>query len=159
MAGTGLNIPLERLRSDNQGGAVQERKNPEFSDACAKFDALMRRPFKGSELCEEDCETWSYGPLSSTENAPDSWPEIDSPAPLSNETVKTIVHHIRNALAHGNLFTRGEPIEMLVFVSKLKHQSKEYRYLIVNPEEFTSFLHRWFDFVKKLKIPEGVFAG
>jgi hypothetical protein len=31
--------------------------------------------------------------------------------------------------------------------------------LIVNPEEFASFLHRWFDFVKKLKIPEGVFAG
>jgi hypothetical protein len=87
MAGAGLCIPFQRLRSDHKGGAVKKSEESALSDARLQFDALMKRPFKGSELCEEDCEAWSYGPLASTENDPDSWPEVDSPEPLRNETV------------------------------------------------------------------------
>jgi hypothetical protein len=158
MAGTGLCIPLQRLRWENQGGVVKEREDPTLSDARAQFDALMRCRFKGSVLCKEDCEAWSYGRLSSTENDPDFWPEIERSSPLRDESVKTVVLHVRNALAHGNLFTRGEPISQMVFVSKSHCDSDEYCYLIVSPEKFTDFLHRWFDFVKTLKIPEGVLA-
>src|SRR5262249_46993977 len=108
-------------------------------------------------LCPDDSDAWSYGRLSNSEDDPDFWPELASPAPLrGDEQVETIVVHIRNALAHGNLFTQGEPIKQLVFVSKPYLKSKEYHYLLVDPDEFTSFLHRWFEFVTKLKMPHGV---
>jgi hypothetical protein len=60
MAETGLCIPFQRLRRENQGGAVKEREQPALSDALGKFDPLMKRPFQGSELCPEELRRLGY---------------------------------------------------------------------------------------------------
>ena len=134
---------------------MRERRTPRFSAACQKFDRLMldRTKFIDSDLCAHP-DAWSFGRLSDPDRDPDAWPELTKLTPVTKyTTVKTVVLHIRNALAHANLVSRGDPIALLVFVAKPDPDRPQYDYLAVNPDEFRLFLQRWFDFIEGLNIP------
>ena len=64
--------------------------------------------------------------------------------------------HIRNALAHGNIFTRGNPeIEQIILLSEAGWH-EQVRFLVVAPADFRRFLKNWLGFLRELELPEDV---
>ncbi len=62
----------------------------------------------------------------------------------------TLIKHLRNALAHGNLITRGRNIEEIVFLSKPWHESTCWNYLVLNRDQLEDILKIWMDVLKKV---------
>jgi hypothetical protein len=83
----------------------------------------------------------------------DQWPELKTPKPLSmamevDSKCESVLIKIRNALAHGNIFTLGSPIEQIIFVSKPPGDT-QYSMHAVTPDIFRRFLENWFSFLNK----------
>jgi hypothetical protein len=84
---------------------------------------------------------------------------LAQPKEITNEkTVAGVLRVVRNALAHGNIFTHNDPISRLIFVEgeykesdKVKHYTN-FKYVSVSPEDFILFLKRWFEFLKAAHI-------
>ena len=76
-----------------------------------------------------------------------------------DKLARSVLAHLRNALAHGNIFTHGDPIDLLIFLSRPSEESPTYAMLAVTPLDFRTFLRNWFSFVKSLQIPEALFDG
>ena len=91
---------------------------------------------------------------------PDSWPELVTPKAVGpKKTTGNVLTQLRNALAHGNVFTRGgASIDLLLFVSEVSQGSNEFAYLAVAPGDFRKFLRHWLAFLKKLDLPSSVIA-
>jgi hypothetical protein len=91
-------------------------------------------------------------------NGPDSWVELDALKPLGpDRKVKTVLLHIRNALAHGNIFTRGAPeIERIILLNERAVGTNKFNFLAVAPDDFRNFLKNWLKFVRELELPEDV---
>lgn len=90
---------------------------------------------------------------------PDAWPELEKPKALGpKKKALTVVKHIRRALAHGNIFTRGEPnIEQIVLLSQVnKDTNNKFSFLAVAPGDFRSFLQNWLKFLGELQLPQEV---
>lgn len=65
--------------------------------------------------------------------------------------------HIRNALAHGNIFTRGNPeIEQIILLSERAVGTNKFNFLAVAPADFRLFLKNWLEFLRDLDLPEDV---
>jgi hypothetical protein len=64
---------------------------------------------------------------------------------------------MRNALAHGNIFTAGDDISQLVFLSKPHPGAQAFDVLAVSPEDFRVFLVNWFQFIAQIRMPKGVY--
>jgi hypothetical protein len=85
--------------------------------------------------------------------------------PLTDQTQAIQVFAImRNALAHGNLWTKpgkSKHIRGVVFLSEDKDPHGGvvgYKYAYVSTEDFYNFLMNWFGFLKQQRIPAGVVA-
>ena len=135
-------IPFERLRHDSHPS------NDASKEAVLKkaFGDLMRERFVGSRLIPgPDARSWCFGRLSTVKGDPDAWPELLSPVPLPSETkARDVIFHLRNALSHGNIFTRGDPIQRIVFLSETDYGSGVFKYLVASPADFRDFLQKWF---------------
>lgn len=155
IAAAGIIIPFERFRLSNQKGPIKDRDK--FRAARDRMDQLQNKQFLGSELCQRDSEAWSYGRLSSESGDPNRWKEWKNLEPLkSSIQIKEILHHLRNALAHGNICTLGDDeIEAIGFIAQ-PVQDGPYYYLHVEPDSFRIFLESWFTFLKGLPIPHGI---
>ena len=159
IASAGINVPYERLAKSNH----PSRNRENLTTARELLDDLSEQYFLSSELCqndqgENDQHSWKYGgPLRTVEGEPRTWPELGEPdAMQQDETVGTVLRHVRNALAHGNIFTyestttAGE-IQSIIFLSKPKMNAPQFNYLIVSPTDFHKFLRSWFRFLKHLE--------
>lgn len=154
-------VPLERLglpkqteNSDTCAHPSQDSKK--FEKAKSQFDCLLKQPFRESILClESESKPWYFGELSDESKDPDDWPELKKPNRLGTEKeASTVLKHIRNALAHGNIFTRGHPdIEQIIFLSK-PTKANRFCFLAVEPEHFRDFLKNWLEFLKELDLSE-----
>jgi hypothetical protein len=78
----------------------------------------------------------------------------------SDKNVRDVVDVLRNALAHGSIFSYGDPIERLLFLSAnyTPHDGKmewdgTFSMLSVSPRDFRDFLEKWVEFLSKLPIP------
>lgn len=124
LASTGLIVPYERLiKSASSPHPSDDRTT--FPAAAQEFSKLVKLPFVGSELLRNTSGAWMFGPLSSTRGDPDSWPELQVATPIAaSKTIGRTLSHLRNSLAHGNIFTKGgTTVSSLVFVSKLASRS------------------------------------
>lgn len=156
-------VPVERLAGPSDTGDQPNPGHPSrdwhrFEEAKARLDRLFEGSFRGSELCPVTASSsWSFGELSNPADDPDSWPELSALKPLGRDKKsRTVLLHLRNALAHGNIFTRGTPqIDQIIFLSK-PNEATRFRYLAVTPVEFRGFLNNWLRFVRQLEVPEGV---
>lgn len=155
IADPAITIPLERL----------DQKHPShhfngFPQAAELKNYLNSTPFLASRLWPETSpSSWRYGgPLASVEGDPDSWPELTQPNPLdaSVPSIK-ILKHIRHALSHGNVYTRGlSEISQLVFLSWNTIQDKKYMYIVCSPSDFRQFLDNWLSLLKPIHLPSFV---
>ncbi len=155
IACAGFVIPFERLRPPGQiPHPSNDRENhPEASKNLLK---LLNSKFIISDL-NPNKDNWHAGNLASISGDPDSWSEIDRPKQVTKDkTVGNILKCIRNALAHGNLYTKGDPIESIIFISSnMDSQNKtvkNYSYVCVSPSEFSKFLRNWFNFLAKNEV-------
>lgn len=156
-------VPLERLagpRSTPKGESAghPSRDWERFEQAKSGLDRLFEMPFRGSPLWPNTASSsWFFGELSAVSNGPDSWAELGAPKPLGlDRKAKTVLLHIRNALAHGNIFTRGNPeIEQIILLSRPEGADR-FRFLAVAPTDFRGFLKNWLEFLRELDLPEDV---
>jgi hypothetical protein len=158
VASAGLVVPYERLKPD--GGEIDHPSgdNKKFSVAAEKLKALLAESFLSSAIWGASVSTWHSGKLKSVTGDPDSWEELRRRQPVQSEkTVGNVLRVIRNALAHGNIFTFKDPIEAIIFIKANVNDKKEvrdYSFVFVAPGDFQIFLEKWFDFLAQLHISQ-----
>lgn len=155
VASSGFVIPYERLKPMHPSG-----DNNTYSNAACDLRKLLDQPFKGSPLWSDSFSSWTGGKLRSISGDPDSWEDLGKRKPfLPEKKVKTVLNIIRNALAHGNIFTFKNPIEALIFISCSYDNNNVvngYSFIYVEPKQFKEFLKLWFDFLETLDINQDV---
>ena len=169
MAASGFVVPYERLRPRPQEGEPPYPDRGIYEQAASQLDSLLKEKFLGSCLWKEEVSSWSFGNLKSVaDEGPDAWPELQERKPLGpNKEVGSTLTHLRNALAHGNIFTlpkdgpdKDNPdIELIIFLSKPSMKSRKFNFLCVSPQDFQKFLKKWFVFISELEIPTAVFSS
>lgn len=156
IATAGFVIPFERLSKEYHPTQDRER----YQEAAAKLDAILNIRFLESDLWTEPPASWVYTKKVQDEQLElDFWPELKNPRPLKDNQAGSVLKHLRNALAHGNIFTRGNPIDLLVFLSRPSKDSPKFAMLAVAPSDFHKFLHNWFSFLGKLKMPADIYEN
>jgi hypothetical protein len=163
VASAGLIVPFERLKPDIGSDEHPSGDRNKFPDAAAKLESLLGQPFMSSSLCTGANLTWRVGKLLAATGDPDSWEGLQNSRPMSKDkTVGGILSVIRNALAHGNIWTLRDPIEAIIFVKRVFNNDKVVRhfdFLPVAPHEFQHFLDGWFDFLISLRISQEAVFG
>jgi hypothetical protein len=157
-------VPLERLKEPGSTPKGEDIGHPSrdwerFDQAKSSLDRLFEKPFRGSPLWPDSASTsWFFDELSDVSNGPDSWPELGTPKPLGpDRKAKAVLLHIRHALAHGNIFIRGNPeIEQIILLSKRAGGTDKFNFLAVGPADFRRFLKNWLEFLRELELPEDV---
>jgi hypothetical protein len=122
---------------------------------------MLQRKFLSSPLWGRAVGSWIFTKeVSDEQQELDFWPELGELNPLSSDKqVCSILKHVRNALAHGNIYTRGNPIDLLVFLSRPSEESPAYSMLAAKPDDFYTFLRNWFEFISSLHIPAVIYEG
>lgn len=158
VASAGFVVPFERLKPDHPIGDAAR-----YVEACRKLNGLMLEEFLTSTLAT-GATSWRGGKLASILGDPDSWPELTQPKELSHKKVAGAIKVVRDALAHGNIFTHNDPISSIIFVQnhfKIKNNVKVYtghEFVMASPKDFNTFLKAWFEFLKLAHIPLEVVA-
>jgi hypothetical protein len=166
IAAVGLNIPFERLRND----VSHISKDRERYEAAQNQLADLRvKKFIESDLWGKEPGSWKYGEIPNGEGTAEEWKNRTQSVCQSDGKVTgdggllglltndVVIRSLRNALAHGNIFTPGErEIEDIVFLSKIHQHREPYRVFVVSPPDFRRFLNRWFFFIQKIQIPDGL---
>lgn len=149
-ATSGFVIPFERLRTDRAAHPSGDSKR--YRDASLRLTALMNETFLSA--LAPSATSWKFMPYcESIAGDPDSW-AANLPKMTEGRTVKRIVKAIRNSLAHGSIFTRGDPISQIVLASKCpEEEGPGFSIVSVSPSDFRIFLTAWFQFLKDCKAP------
>jgi hypothetical protein len=157
IASSGLIVPYARLSENAHPSGDAAR----FEDAKNRLDQVLVAPFLSFVHPDTDPRSWRFGKRKELRGDLDAW-NLDHMKSLPNkETVSPLVKILRNALAHGNVFTRGSPhIETLVFLSRISHKNPEngYNCLTVSPIDFETFVLRWLDALSSADIPGQIFT-
>jgi hypothetical protein len=157
IATSGLIVPFERLSNDNHPSEDATR----FQDAHDTLIKALEAPFLSSVLHpEESPGSWKSGELKELRGDPDAWGLETLKTLTKKKTSKPIVKILRNALAHGNIFTRGRPhIETLVFLSRVDSTRPEagYNCLTVSPMDLMRFTFCWLQLLADVGIPGQTF--
>lgn len=155
IASAGFLVPFERIKASHPSGDAFR-----YSNISTEIKALFKTKFNESKLSDGISGAWWYGKLASHSGMPDDWPEMKDLRPVSNkEKTREILHHLRNALAHGNIFTMGKKIKKIIFLSTKEKDSPQFYYLAVTPNDFSTFLTNWFGFLDNLQLPAGSVNG
>ncbi|WP_145980942.1 hypothetical protein [Magnetospirillum sp. ME-1] len=156
VASSGFVVPLERLSVRK---AHPTRDAATYAESAKNLDLLLSSKFLES-LLGVDSNSWRGGMLTSIEGNPDSWSELAKPKPLSKEkTVGGVIRVVRNALAHGNIFTYKNPIDAIVFVCTNMDDDRnitDFSFIMSSPDDFLRFLKGWFGFLDTAHIPAEV---
>ena len=139
-------VPFERLN-----GKHPFQDNQRFPKVAGKFQDLSSEKFVGSELCPNLINTWRFA-----KNVPvvrdgiDKWYPKLNLKKISNERhVKSTLEVLRNALAHGSIYTNGSPISELIFVQRHSLESVGFDVIAVGPEDFEKFVRSWVKFLNE----------
>lgn len=158
----GFIMPYERL---SEGDTIKQPTldRSRFAQASKELKGLLAKTIRESGLFDGPQESWRGGPLQSASGMPDEWPECREPQSLSPDTlVADVVRPLRNALAHGNVFTRGNrtnQISELIFVcgGTLRNGRQiPLRFVLTSPTDLRYFLDGWFKFVGDLGLPHHI---
>lgn len=160
IASSAFVVPFERLNPSNPDHVADDR----WQSCVKKMGQLMNRAF----LSWAPGKSWAFassvpGSLIRAKHV-EEWLGAHTPSPIdAGRNVGTVLTHIRNALAHGNIFTypsgpKPEPIAELLFLSKRRHPSTgdlldEYNVLQSTPEDFLWLVKEWIHFLEGLPIP------
>ncbi|MBN1796006.1 MAG: hypothetical protein JW804_04975 [Sedimentisphaerales bacterium] len=164
IASASITIPFARLRDNNHPSG--DKMNGHYGKAVSKFNKLCGKYFLKSRLWNVDLESWQMGEVKKENLWQDTDQWKNNAHPLSKDVkVKKVLSIVRNALAHGSIFTYPrkqnpeDQIEHIIFLSKIRNDNKptgNYDMLMVHPDDFFDFLVKWIDFLKDLKIPSEI---
>lgn len=157
VASSAFLIPRERLEK-----AHPSQDSVRFGKTLSRFKEALNARWSKSSL-PKDVSEWLYGLINNFGNGPDAWPAPE--AKVGEKNVLEVLAIIRNALAHGNLFTEGNPIHTLVFYSEKREKREKcekceqnvfvvtgYKFLKVPIADFKQFLFNWFDLLDTIDI-------
>jgi hypothetical protein len=158
IAASGLIVPYARLSEAAHPSGDAAR----FEEAKNRLDQVLDAQFLSSKLHPgAEPGAWRFGKLKELRGDPDAW-DMDCLLPLTDKKkVRPLVKVLRNALAHGNVFTRGWPhIETLVFLSRISNERPElgYNCLTVSPIDFKEFVLNWLHTLSQASIPGQIFT-
>jgi hypothetical protein len=111
----------------------------------------------------KESKSWKFTELElkAIHQPPTSWLQNIKPLPKEEKVGKVgyVLHHLRNAFAHGNIFTLAESnqIKSLIFLCERKNKNncvEGYNLIEVLPEELFDFLEKWIEFLKSLDLSE-----
>jgi hypothetical protein len=151
-------VPFERLRP-GMSTMHAARDREKFPELAQHLDSTLGRPFLGSPFHDAGSSSWSVG--KTPRPKPVAFKQLTKEAQVSQ-----VLAIIRNALAHGNLWTIpdvGRDVEALIFWAEDKKDEKVigykdeevigYKYVRVSPLDFREFLVKWFAFLETEKFP------
>ena len=155
IAAAGLIIPHERLsqRSRYDQPPLDRQR---FASASEALDRLL-----AERLVDVVCRQWKGGLLAKADGAPDDWNDLQDPVNMEEQTsLLQVVTWLRNALAHGNIFTRPSAPSLtkeIVFVcgypaTHRKAKEQPLRFVLASPDDLREFLERWFERLASLSI-------
>lgn len=152
-------MPYERLRPDDNRSPHPSGDNRRFSELAKRLEDLMAEKFCGSSLCPNKENSWRVAKdVPRVDGDLDGWFPPQSLKPVSKDkTVSSMLVLIRNAIAHGNVFTTGNPIGSLIFVQRRgsdESSTSKFEVLSVSPEDFGRFIREWVAFLHQSQIPE-----
>ncbi|MDY6911186.1 MAG: hypothetical protein SVM79_02350 [Chloroflexota bacterium] len=155
LATSGLIVPYERLKA---GSTHPSSDRDTFVEAAQLLDDLEKKPFLGSELWDSDPGSWKHGKdVAITTTGVNVWALDGVAKPVGpKKQSKSVISALRNALAHGNIFSLGDPIDTLIFLAKPYSESSKFDFYMVSPNDFKQFLSKWFEFVESMHIPHHV---
>ncbi len=149
-------IPFERL---NNHPFDDKNRYPEAAEELKK---LLKKPFLEflnlSIENESSNPSWHYGKLPDLKGGPDTWGRNCENSPIKeSEKTNNVIRIIRNALAHGNIYTFHNPIKSIIFIQRNPDEdnyknTKDYSFVLVTPESFLKFLESWFKFINNLDL-------
>ncbi len=159
IATAALIVPFGRLTEESHPSGDREK----FVNAKNALDAVLAQKFIGSSLWPGNSTgSWKFGLLNNIDSEPDMWPVDEFTGVGEGEICNDIIKTLRNALAHGNIFFRGNPcIDRLIFLSRIHHRKPElgYRCVVVTPLDLKTMINKWFMMINDLKLPEGFFEN
>jgi len=159
IASAAITIPFARLIEKEHPS--QDKKK--CQQAASKFANLCDKYFLSSSLWGTSTKSWKYGLVKKDdiERKKEYW--ITNASSLSDDTkVLEVLSIIRNALAHGSIFTlpnNDDQIENIILFSKEKIRGKysgNFNLLTVSVKDFNELLLNWINFLKNLEIPPEV---
>jgi len=155
-----LVIPYERLGDfENPSGDAKKyfQAKSKFANECGNKVFLDWVPGKESK-------SWKFTELDldAVNQPPESWLKNIQPLPKEGKVGKVgyVLYHLRNAFAHGNIFTLAESnqIKSLIFLCKRKNSNTNtvegYNLIEVLPEDLYVFLEKWIQFLASLNLSE-----
>jgi hypothetical protein len=152
-------VPYERLRLDTKHPPHPSGDGERFAALAESLVDLMAEKFCGSNLCPEMTNSWKVAKdVPSVQGDLDVWYPPKTLKPVSRDkSVSSMLALIRNALAHGNIFTTGSPIESLIFVQRRGGDhggSSKFEVLSVSPADFGHFIREWVAFLRTSNLTE-----
>jgi hypothetical protein len=152
LASTGIVVPYERIAGRHEHPSGDREL---FAVKAQGIVKTLDQPFASTPLGEGPAGEWLYGRAMSLRGKPDDWDGFRASKPAGRKLARTVLQTIRNALAHGNLWTLDNPIRELVFARERRDEAGEllgYEFIRGSPQAFRALLIAWFD----LLIGEGL---
>ena len=163
VASASLLVPYERLKPDTDYASHPFGDNRRFVEVANKLKDLMAENFVGSVLCPGTASSWRLAKkVQSVDGDLDGWLPKVLFKPLSKERgVSATLTLVRNALAHGNIYSSGNPIKDLIFVKEVTTEQADksrkrvgFEVLSVNHADFLNFVRAWVTFLNDSKAWE-----
>jgi hypothetical protein len=148
VASTGLIVPYERLVAP-QEHPIEDRTS--FGETATALSKLLSERFGATSLAVGGPLAWRVVKVGSLRGEPDHWQGFTDAKSANNKQAGTILCTIRNALAHGNIWTRDNPIRELVFAREIRDGQGNpihYEYVRGSPQAFRGLLIAWFEILE-----------
>jgi hypothetical protein len=145
VASAGFVVPYERMGLGNTKHPSGDQKT--FASTLTALSELFQKPFASTPLCG-DRSSWLRGEIKDLSRLPDEW---DKSKNVGNIKTQRILKILRRGLAHGNIWTRGNPIDALVLAGEVRDSTGlviKYEFLQMPPSQFKTMLNSWFDFLQ-----------
>jgi hypothetical protein len=160
VASAGLVVPYERVAAH---GAHPSGDRENFPATAAGLSQALLTRLADTSLAGE-LGAWRFGQVGSLKGKPDHWDGFSKAKPSGNKKAGTVLRTIRNALAHGNIWTREDPIRELVFAREVRDGTPEgnllhYEYVRGSPDAFRMLLIAWFDLLDALETDPATASG
>ena len=151
IASAALVVPFERLRPSATDHIASDR-----SRSCVKqLGRVLALPF--FSWAGGSWQEHSVAGSQIRGRTVEEWLPLGVLQPVKPErNVDSVLAVLRNALAHGNIFTRCAPnhqIAQLIFLSK-RRDSDHFDLVASTPSDFLQLLHRWVHCLSDLHLPE-----
>ncbi len=156
LASVAITIPFERLRKPTDGVKHPSNDRSIYPKANSTFANLCGKSFIGSRLWPEVDDAWKKGVVNQNQVSGEVEAWVSNCRILSpNCKVRDLLVHIRNSIAHGNIYTKAENknhIIELIFLNSIDKSGENFHFLFVTVENFKAFLINWIEFLKCINL-------